>query len=166
MKSIYLTILFGVRETLTHKNYVALFLLTLPAIFILLILIPVWSVPGNTFAAQLDIFTLQDYLTLSLISLLYALFVAMQVYALRQKNKIVGVGTAVGGGVGAVFAGIAGTAFCASCLAPLFALFGIGFGGVLFVLEYRFYFVAGVSVLMILAIYLTARKIKAVCENC
>lgn len=25
--------------------------------------------------------------------------------------------------------GIAGTVFCASCLAPLFAIFGIGFGG-------------------------------------
>jgi hypothetical protein len=45
----------------------------------------------------------------------------MQVYAMRQAKKIEGIGTTVGGGVGALFAGIAGTAFCVSCLAPLFA---------------------------------------------
>jgi hypothetical protein len=68
--------------------------------------------------------------------------------------------------VGALFAGIAGTASCSSCLAPLFALFGIGFGGVIFVLEYRFYFVVGISILMLIAIYLTARKINNVCNSC
>ncbi|MEK7500952.1 MAG: hypothetical protein AAB642_02390, partial [Patescibacteria group bacterium] len=80
--------------------------------------------------------------------------------------KIGDVSTPTAGGLGALFAGIAGTAFCASCLAPLFALFGIGFGGVVFVLEYRFYFVFGITLLMLTAIYLTARKINKVCNSC
>lgn len=85
---------------------------------------------------------------------------------MRQKRKIGGVGTATAGGLGALFAGIAGTAFCASCLAPLFAIFGIGFGGVIFVLEYRWYFVVAVTLFMLTAIYLTARKINKVCVSC
>ena len=68
--------------------------------------------------------------------------------------------------ISAFFAGIAGSAFCASCLAPLFAFFGIGFSGVIFTLQYRFYFVAIIVAFMLVAIYLTSRKIVGVCEDC
>lgn len=158
MKIAYRTIWFGIKETLTHRNYVVLFILAFLVMLILFTLIPIWIIPGNSIAIQLSIYRIQDYLILSLLSGLYALFIAMQVYAMRQKKNIRGIATTVGGGAGALFAGIAGTAFCASCLAPLFALVGIGFGGVLFVLEYRIYFVLGITVLMLLAIYFTARK--------
>ena len=132
---------------------------------VLFTLIPVFSVPGNSLATQLSIFTPRDYAVIAFLSLLYALFIAMQVFVIRQKKEMRSVGTAVGGSAGALFAGIAGTAFCASCLIPLFALFGIGFGGVLFVLQYRFYFVIGITALMPIAIYFTARRIRQVC-NC
>lgn len=56
--------------------------------------------------------------------------------------------------------------FALPCLAPLFALFGIGFGGVVFVLEYRWYFVVAITLVMLMAIYLTARKIDKVCTSC
>ena len=85
---------------------------------------------------------------------------------IRQKRNVKNMGAAVGGGFGALFAGISGTAFCASCLAPLFAFFGIGFGGVIFALQYRFYFVIAITALMFTAIYLTAKKIKKNCNNC
>ncbi|MBL4644375.1 MAG: hypothetical protein JKX80_00740 [Candidatus Pacebacteria bacterium] len=166
MKSIYLIVWFGVKETLTHKGYRVLFLLALVVMFILFTLIPAISVPGNDFFYQLTLFSPLDFLVTVLLSFTYALFVTMQIYSMKNKRKITDVGTTVGGGIGALVAGVAGTAFCASCLAPLFALFGIGFGGVLFVLEYRLYFVIGILVLMIVAIYLTARKIQRVCENC
>ena len=166
MKSIYLTIWFGIKETLTHRNYLILLFLTFFVMFILFTLIPVWSVPGNTIATQLDILPLQGYIALLLLSGLYALFIAMQVYVMRQRKSLEGVGSAVGGGAGALVAGVAGTAFCASCLAPLFALFGIGCGGVLFVLQYSLYFVIGIIVLMLIAIYFTARKIQGVCDSC
>lgn len=90
----------------------------------------------------------------------------MQIFVMRTGKKIQGVGATVGGAFGALFAGITGTAFCASCLAPLFAIFGIGFGGLIFVLEYRLYFVAGILVLMFIALFLTARKIMRVCVTC
>lgn len=163
----FLTILwFGTREPFRRTNYIILFVILILGMLALFTLIPVWTVTGNTLATQLKIFTPRDYVVLFLLSGLSALFITMQVYAMRLKRKVEGVGRTIGGGLGALFAGIAGTAFCASCLAPLFALFGIGFGGVIFVLNYRFYFVIGITLLMITAIYLTARKINRVCTSC
>ncbi|MAZ41133.1 hypothetical protein CL654_03385 [bacterium] len=157
---------FGIREPFKNKNYTFLFLSLLFIFFALFVLIPVRTVSGNTLATQLDIFTGRDYTVLILLSSLSALFITMQVYVMRQKRKVSGVGTATVGGLGALFAGIAGTAFCASCLAPLFAIFGIGFGGTLFVLEYRWYFVVAIILFMLIAIYLTARKMRRVCNSC
>ena len=166
MSQILNTLWFGIREPFKKTNYISLFLVSFFVFFALFVLIPVWTVSGNTLATQLDIFTARDYAVLVLLSSLSSLFITMQVYVMRQKRKIGGVSTATAGGLGALFAGVAGTAFCASCLAPLFAIFGIGFGGVIFVLEYRFYFVAGITLLMLIAIYLTARKINKVCISC
>jgi hypothetical protein len=157
---------FGICELFKKTNYISLFLVSFFVFFALFVLIPVWTVPGNTLAIQLDIFTTRDYVVLVLLTSLSSLFITMQVYVMRLKRKIEGAGAATAGGLGALFAGIAGTAFCASCLALLFAIFGIGFGGVIFVLEYRFYFVAGITLLMLIAIYLTARKINKVCTSC
>lgn len=166
MRPVLNTLWFGVREPFKNKNYTFLFTGTFLAMFILFVLIPAWTVPGNTLATQLDIFTSRDYAVLVLLSSLSSLFISMQAYVMSERKKIIGAGTAVGGGLGALFAGIAGTAFCASCLAPLFAAFGIGFGGVVFVLNYRWYFVLAITLILLTAIYLTARKINKVCTSC
>lgn len=156
----------GIRELFKNKNYAFLFLILFFVFFALFVLIPVWTVSGNTLSTQLDAFAIRDYAVLFLLSSLSSLFITMQGYVMRQKRKIGGVGTATAGGLGVLFAGIAGTAFCASCLAPFFALFGIGFGGVVFVLTYRWYFVVAITLVMLMAIYLTARKINRVCTLC
>jgi ABC-type uncharacterized transport system permease subunit len=166
MNQILNTLWLGIREPFKKTKYTYLFLASFFVFFALFVFIPVWTVAGNTLATQLQIFTARDYIVLILLSSLSSLFITMQVYVMRQKRKMEGVSTATAGGLGALFAGIASTAFCASCLAPLFAIFGIGFGGVVFVLEYRFYFVAGITLLMLIAIYLTARKINKVCNSC
>lgn len=166
MKDFLTTLQFGIREPFKKSNYAILFVISVLVMLALFTLIPVWTVADNTLATQLEIFTLRDYAILIFLSGLSALFITMQVYAMRLNKKIDGAGRAVGGGLGALFAGVAGTAFCASCLAPLFALFGIGFGGVVFVLNYRFYFVIGITLLMLTAIYLTAHKINKVCTSC
>ncbi|MDP2677026.1 MAG: hypothetical protein Q8O83_05090 [bacterium] len=156
----------GIREPFKNKNYISIFLALFFVFFALFVFIPVWTVAGNTLTTQLDIFTARDYVVLIFLSSLSSLFIAMQTYVMRERKEIAGASTAVGGGLGAIFAGIAGTAFCASCLAPLFAVFGIGFGGVIFVLNYRWYFVVAITLLMLIAIYLTARKINKVCTSC
>lgn len=150
------------------KAYKLFFIGITLLMFFIFTIIPVVIVSGNTFSTQLSIFTIRDYLLLTFLSLLSALFITMQIYVFRStdKNTIRGVSKSVSGGFGAIFAGVAGTAFCASCLVPLFAFFGIGFGGVIFVLNYRFYFVIAVILLMLIAIYFTARKINNACTSC
>lgn len=165
-QSLLNTLWLGIREPFKNKNYIFLFLALFFSFFALFVLIPVWTVLGNTLSTQLDIFTARDYAVLVLLSSLSSLFISMQGYVMRQKSKMGSMSTATAGGLGALFAGIAGTAFCASCLAPLFAIFGIGFGGVVFVLEYRWYFVVAITLVMLVAIYLTARKISRVCTSC
>lgn len=160
------TLWFGIREPFKKANHTTVFTILVLVMFTLLTFIPVWAVAGNTITTQLKIFAIRDYVILILLSGLSALFMTMQVYMMRLRKNVKSVGRTVGGGLGVLFAGIAGTAFCASCLAPLFAIFGIGFGGVVFVLNYRFYFVAIVTLLMLIAIYLTARRISRVCTLC
>lgn len=157
---------FGVRESLSRPTFLSLFVFLSVGMVGLFILIPVFTVPGNTVAEQLSIFRTSDYAVVALLSVLSSLFLTMQIYVLRRRKGIAGAGVAVGGGLGALFAGVAGTAFCASCLAPFFALFGIGFGGVIFVLAYRWYFVLGMMLFMLMAICLTAREVQNVCTNC
>ena len=166
MKGTFFTVWSGIKEPFKNRNYIILFTASFVVMFILFTLIPVLAVYGNTVTTQLEIFTVRDYIIIVLLSGLYSLFIAMQVYVMRQRKKVSGLGTTIGGGLGALFAGIAGTAFCAACLAPLFALFGIGFGGIIFVLQYRFYFVTGIIFLMLTAIYLTSRKIQKNCDTC
>ena len=166
MKGTFFTVWSGIKEPFKNRNYIILFTASFVVMFILFTLIPVLTVYGNTVTTQLEIFTVRDYIIIALLSGLYSLFIAMQVYVMRQRKKVSGLGTTIGGGLGALFAGIAGTAFCASCLAPLFALFGIGFGGIIFVLQYRFNFVTVIIFLMLTAIYLTSRKIQKKCNTC
>ena len=160
------TIWFGTKETLRHKKYLWTFLIISALSLLLFELIPVVTVEGNTPLFQLALYTPLDWAVLLVLSIVSALYITMQVFAMRTGSKVKGVGATIGGTFGALFAGITGTAFCASCLAPLFAIFGIGFGGLIFVLEYRLYFVVAILVTMLIALYLTARKIKRVCTTC
>lgn len=167
MKQAFIIIITAVKHSLRGTGYKLLFAGITLAMFFLFVLIPVWVVPGNSFAFQLSLFTPQDFILLLSLSLLNGLFITMQVYAMKAaKTTAQSIGSGVGGGASALFAGIAGTAFCASCLAPLFAFFGIGFSGVIFTLQYRFYFVAAIAALMLAALYLTSKKIVGTCEDC
>lgn len=165
--SILVPIFQAVRHTLKRTRYQLLFAGIALAMFFLFILIPVWVVEGNSFAFQLSLFTFQDFILLVFLSLFNSLFLTMQVHLWKSaKTTVQGIGKGVSGSAGALLAGVAGTAFCASCLAPLFALLGIGFSGVIFTLQYRFYFVAIIVILMFIAIYLTSKKVVGTCDNC
>ena len=164
--NVFKVIAFAIKESLRGTKYKLLFVAVSLFIFFLFVLIPTISIPGNTLLFQLSLFSLLDFSVTIFLSVLYAVFVTMQIYAMRTQKKVTGMATVATGGAGALFAGISGTAFCASCLAPLFAFLGIGFGGLLFVLEYRFYFVIGIVVLMLIAIYFTAKRTVKIYDNC
>lgn len=166
MKQLLNTLWLGISEPFKNKIYIFLFFAFFAIFLALFVLIPVWTVPGNTLSTQLDIFTARDYAVLVLLSFLSSLFITMQGYVMRRKKEFSDIGTTAAGGFGALFASIVGTAFCASCLAPFFAIFGIGLGGIIFIFEYRWYFVVAITLIMLAAIYLTARKINETCNSC
>ena len=160
-------IITAVKHSLRGTGYKLLFVGVALAMFAFYMYIPLRVIPGNDIAFQLSLLTPQDYTLLIFLSLLNGLFVTMQVYSIKvAKTTVQSIGKSVGGSAGALFAGVAGTAFCASCLAPLFALFGIGFSGIVFTLQYRFYFVAVIVASMLVAIYLTSKKIVGACKDC
>jgi len=165
--NLFVPIFQAVRHTFHETRYRLLFIGIVLAMLFLFILIPVLVVAGNSFGFQLSLLTFQDFILLAFLSSLNSLFLTMQVRLWKSpKATVQGIGKGIGGSAGTLFAGVAGSAFCASCLVPFFALFGIGFSGVLFTLQYRFYFVAVIVAFMLIAIYLTSKRIVDACENC
>ncbi|MCH8986854.1 hypothetical protein IIA94_01655 [Patescibacteria group bacterium] len=167
MKHAFQISLRAIQHSLRGTGYKLLFVGTALAMLSLYTYIPIRVVAGNDLAFQLSLLGPQDFILLGFLSLLNALFITMQVYSIRMtRSAVSGIGKGIGGSFGALFAGIAGSAFCASCLVPLFAFFGIGFSGVILTLQYRFYIVAAIVALMLVAMYLTSKKIVGACEDC
>lgn len=161
-------IILAIKVVLRDKKYLAAFLFLSVAIFWLFIYIPVKNIPGNDFAFQLSIMTLQDKILLVILSLLVSLSIVMNVYAFKLKRSAkVGI-SMVGQGGGGLFSGAAasifGTATCASCVASIFGF--LGTGGVLFLLEYRTQIVLVSAVLLLISIYFTSAKVLGVCKSC
>ena len=157
----------AIQHSLRGTGYKLLFVGVALTMFVFYVYIPLKVIPGNDIAFQLSLLTLQDYALLIFLSLLNGLFITMQAYSIKvAKTTVQSIGKSVGSSAGALFAGVAGTAFCVSCLAPLFALFGIGFSGIVLTLQYRFYFVAVIVAFMLVAIYFTSKKIVGACEDC
>ncbi len=92
----------------------------------------------------------------------------MQIYLIFERKRFIETGKTIGTGLGTILAGLLGSATvtCASCLTPLFTLLGISLSTIIFVFNYRWYIVIAVILLMLMTIYLTARKINKICDLC
>lgn len=162
------TILAASKSVLQERRY-RVWLVVLTIIFMAAyIFIPVWLTPGNSISFQLQILGLRDYLFFVVLSFITALLMVMQVYIIRRSRERKSVAAAVGsGGAGAysaLFGGLLATAACSSCVAALLGF--LGAGGVLFVVNYRWYFIAGAIALVFIALYFTARRVNGICEDC
>lgn len=139
-----------------------------PVLFWLFLVLLVQTTPGNDLAFQLQLLRLPDYLLLGTLALLAALLLAMQLYAVQQRRDARMIAGAVGrgsaGSLPALLATILGTASCSACVASVFGWLGLG--SVLFILEYRWWFVAASLGLMGVTIVLTARTIEHACAAC
>lgn len=139
--------------------------LTLFALFIVLL---VKATPGNDVLFQLQIMRWSDYLLMGSLAMLSALLLTMQIFSIKQSRDARTIAGAVGrgsiGSLPAFLATVLGTASCSACVASLFGFLGLG--GVLFILEYRWWFVAASLVVMAVAIVLTARKVEHLCAAC
>jgi len=158
----------AIKELLGRKNYLIGLLILAPIIFLLLIYIPVRTIPGNDFAFQLSLLTVGDRILLVILSLLTALSIVMNIFVLRNKsntqNSLSMAGQSGTGILSGVIGSVFGTATCASCATSLFGFLGVG--GVFFLLEYRTWIVAASIILILVSLYFTSRKVIGVCESC
>ena len=161
-------ILAATRHVLRLRSYCLGFLLGTPMVFFLLVTIPVVAIPFNTYLFQLKIFFFRDYLLLVILSILVSLFLTMQVRSIalnriaRQRTDVVAHGFL--GTAGAIIGSIFGTAACASCVAALLGF--LGFGTVLFLLQFRWLITLFAVGLMFVSLYLSARRLNGLCEAC
>ena len=166
MKNIYLAI----KEVFQIRSYLLVFLVSAAALFLSLIAIPFFTIPGNTIAFQLKIFTTQNYLLMAFLSALAGLNLALSWYGFAQQKKLDSASQSIAGGavstIAGIFGAVVGVASCLGCLVALLGLVGLGVGSALFILKNQSYFLLGAIALMLFSLYFAARKVNKICTSC
>lgn len=138
--------------------------------FALFVALPIWTIPGNSLAFQLKIFRPYDYALMGILAILVGLTVSLETYSGRRRRgaddgaRLAVQGT-LSGGLG-VFAAVVGTATCGSCLAVLFGLLGLGAASTFFVLQNQQTFLLAAMGVMLIALFVAARRVSRVCRSC
>ncbi|MBI2040072.1 hypothetical protein HYT18_03290 [Candidatus Microgenomates bacterium] len=150
------------------RRYLFWFLVVAFVMFWLLLYIPIRTIPGNDLAFQISILTPKDWFLFTILPILTALSIVMNVYILKNRGSAQdGVAMVGQGGTGffsGLIASVLGTATCASCVASIFGFLGVG--GVLFLLQYRTYITVGAIILMLISLHLTSKRVLNACESC
>lgn len=152
------------KKVLSIRKYLKMFSIISLILFLLLVFLPVFGISENDIFTQLKILSLENYLLMIFLSVSMGLMFTMQIYSNRIKKSLSRVSEGVVSGTSGIIAGIFGTAACSSCLAAIFGF--LGFGTIIFLLEYKKY-VVGVSVLLIyISIYFASKNINHNCDTC
>lgn len=161
----------ALKTVLKEKKYFLVFLSLSIVFFVLFIVIPLVTIPGNSLQFQLSIFSRENYILMTALAVLVGSTFTIQTYTARKQRALRKLlppvlRSSVVSGASGIFGSIVGTASCASCLASLFGLIGIGTGGVFFVLDNQSYFLWGSILIMLTSLYFAVRKINKVCNSC
>ena len=127
------------------------------AAFLLLFLVPVASIPGNSPAFQWRLFGLLDYLLLLLIAAMQALLLTMLLYRFRRGRAATRTLSAHVGLLSGVPAFLFGAKLCPMCIAALLGF--LGPNAVLAALEWRSWICAGSVAVLLFALIVTAQSI-------
>lgn len=145
-----------------------LFLLFAIAFFLILIAIPAFTVPGNDFFFQIEILTLTDFLLLATLAILTSLSLAFHLCLIKNRAKdsssLKLAGQTGANVISGILASIFATASCSACVASIFGF--LGFGAVIFLLEYRLYIVSLAIVLNTVSLYFLSKKVLGLCQQC
>lgn len=151
----------------SRQNRKRFFLLTLAA-FVVFILIPVFTIPGNDLRFYLTVLRPIDFAIYALLALAIAALILMQVYLFKQSHdKKKRLASAVQGGVGtysAILGGLLATAACTSCIAGLLGF--LGAGSVLFIAQNNMTVAVVALLISIFSLYMSSRKINGHCKSC
>lgn len=155
----------AVNEVLSKPRYLISFIVISFVVFLLFTLMQVYSIPGNSLEFQLSIFTAQDYILLSVLSILTSLLLLMHTYIhMKAKTSSADAGSAAIGSSSGVIAALFATAGCASCLTAVFGFLGVG--TVFALVEYQWVIVSVGIAIMAISLYLTSQKLNGVCKTC
>ena len=137
------------------------------AIWFFLVMIPVWTTPGDDFFFRLSITPPLIIALMVFLSLLNGLLIMMQLYIRKTvrakkllRHKVADGATAFGIFVSALSATIA----CAACYSALFAFLGLG--TTTFLVNHRLEVGTFAVVLTLVALYYSAKRINNHCEVC
>ena len=136
-------------------------------IFILLIMVPVWTTPGNDFLFQLSILDTEVLVIMIILSILNGLLIVMQLYVRKtvKTNKKLKHQAAKGAtAFGILVSSLTATLACAACYSSILALLGLGASA--FIAEHRIWIALGAIGLTLFAIYYSARRINNHCAVC
>lgn len=147
-------------------GYVEWLLISL-AIFVLLIMIPVWTTPGNDFFFQLSILDTVSLTTMIVLSIANGLLIKMQLYIrkeVKQQRRLQHDAKKGATLMGIMLSSLAATVACAACYSTVLAFIGLGTAA--FLVEYRVWFALGALAITSIAIYYSAKRINHHCEVC
>ncbi len=157
MKNFYKTIL----QILKDRRDRRIVIVAALVILMLLLFVPTFVIPGDTFLFQLQLFTVQDYILMALLSFMAGLIFALQWHSMRAIRSQKATSTA-----GSIFSGLTGlagaavsTLYCGCGAAVLLGFIGFGASSIFFFIHYQSYFLAGGILLLFISLYFAARKV-------
>lgn len=130
-------------------------------------LVPVWLIPGNTFALELSQMTPLNYGLLGALALMTGALFALELFAFR-RSRTQGLRAAGEGGVGLIASLAGGVLAAASCgcgTGILLGVLGLG-GGALFVAANQTAIAAVLLGVVALGLYFSARRAAGICATC
>lgn len=164
-------VLTAIKTVLSDRRYLAAFVLITAVVFSLLFWIQVVTTPGNNGRFQIAIFNLKDWVILGAISILNAIFITIEIYIFNLKRSVqrsAGLGAGlVAGSVGTssgILASIFSTATCSLCVSAIFGF--LGANSVVFLVDNRIYVVFVAVALLLLSLFLSARRFRNTCQAC
>ena len=131
------------------------------------VLVPVWLIPGNTFALEFSQMTLLNYGLLGALALMTGVLLALELFAFR-RSRTQGLRAAGEGGVGFIASLAGGVLTAASCgcgTGILLGVLGLG-GGALFVAANQTAIAAAMLGIVAVGLYFSARRAAGVCATC
>ncbi len=152
----------ALRKTFSRRVDVLLFLALFAGAFVLFVLVPVWTTPGNDLAFQWSLLSPPIRAIMFVLAGLNALLISMhaQIRRMRATSSVRETTSSLAVFVGSVFA----TVGCASCYSSLLSVFGLG--GIVFFGKYHYWVSAAVIGVSLWAVWMTARRIEGECARC
>ena len=158
------TIRMGFQTVFMHAGYRWLAAST-GAIFLALSLyVPVWFIPANTIALVLHMMQWYDLVLLVVLAISSGLAVAINIFLVRRR--VAGVATVEGGfGLAAALSAAVLLTSCGCGIGLIVGIFGIGIGGASFLTTHQLTISAIALVVVLVSLYMGARKVNAVCQT-